>query len=292
MPFSVGRMMALDRQLDAEIDGLALQFQVTLGTVINRWRELVMARVTSFPITEGAFKDTAKALRQTENLDTKLAIDLDAAGWAEVSERGLLRLTRLGQTIGQGMSLTGRPMPQNSTLLTAFFRMKGSQLSGLGAKMTLEVSEAISRGVLSGETVSEVLIGVEEIVGKYENYAKTLYDTACSELAQLLTAAGTGPEDVFLYSGPIDTRCRPFCLRIVGKVFSRKAIDRMDNGQLPNTMLTRGGYNCRHQWRPVTNVPHLAVLADSQEYALSSFREAVGVAFSLRKRGQRPARSV
>jgi hypothetical protein len=94
-------------------------------------------------------------------------------------------------------------------------------------------------------------------------------DTAESVFTRLaVTSSATGREnEAFCYSGPIDGLLRPFCEARVGRVFSRKAIDAMDNGQLPNVLATCGGHQCRHTWLPVPPLDDLAALADTGQFA-------------------------
>lgn len=52
---------------------------------------------------------------------------------------------------------------------------------------------------------------------------------------------------------PDDQLTRPFCRRILeeqreGQTYSRAEIEAMNNGDLPDVMLTCGGIECRHQW--------------------------------------------
>jgi hypothetical protein len=71
----------------------------------------------------------------------------------------------------------------------------------------------------------------------------------------------SGASDVFIYVGPVDERLRPFCRGHVGKVYTRAQIDALDNGQLPNTFLTGGGWNCRHVWHAVSKFSEARELA-------------------------------
>jgi hypothetical protein len=82
-----------------------------------------------------------------------------------------------------------------------------------------------------------------------ERQARTLYDTALSVYSRQVDQLHTTgePDELFYYAGPIDTKTRPFCLARVGKVLTRQALETADNGQLPNPLLTGGGYNCRHK---------------------------------------------
>lgn len=57
------------------------------------------------------------------------------------------------------------------------------------------------------------------------------------------------------YIGPEDSITRPFCDKLLQKnppIYSEDEIARMDNGQGLDVMTYGGGWNCRHQWRPVS----------------------------------------
>ena len=102
-------------------------------------------------------------------------------------------------------------------------------------------------------------------------------ETAASVLSRIaITSSATGRDhETFLYSGPIDGRLRPFCLERVGRVFSRKAIDAMDNGRLPNVYLTCGGHRCRHTWLPIPHGDKYEELADTGQFVEPGYAEDV-----------------
>lgn len=88
----------------------------------------------------------------------------------------------------------------------------------------------------------------------------------------------------FRFVGPHDKLERPFCDAVAhtgkgidrqqGKrrifappaaadgSYTREEIARMDNGQIPNAMLSGGGYRCRHQWIPLAIAPGPAAKPD------------------------------
>jgi hypothetical protein len=59
--------------------------------------------------------------------------------------------------------------------------------------------------------------------------------------------------DTFEYLGPDDGVTRPFCKDLIerGRIFTKEEIANMDNLQGLDPFIYGGGYNCRHQWRPV-----------------------------------------
>ena len=59
----------------------------------------------------------------------------------------------------------------------------------------------------------------------------------------------------FLYNGDLISASRPFCITRAGKTYSKQQILSWDKlswkGKAGPAMSERGGYNCRHHWRPV-----------------------------------------
>jgi hypothetical protein len=55
-----------------------------------------------------------------------------------------------------------------------------------------------------------------------------------------------------LYAGPRDRANRPFCKRMAGWVWPVAALQACDNGMLPDVLLTCGGWECRHNARPIS----------------------------------------
>lgn len=69
----------------------------------------------------------------------------------------------------------------------------------------------------------------------------------------------------YAYDGPDDRLTRDFCHTLKrdqaqGKTWTKKQIDAMDNGQLPNVFESGGGFNCRHQWRVALTEDHKAAV--------------------------------
>jgi hypothetical protein len=50
------------------------------------------------------------------------------------------------------------------------------------------------------------------------------------------------------YYGDARVNTRPFCLRVIDKVFTMEQIEQMDNGQLSPVRIYAGGWNCIHSW--------------------------------------------
>lgn len=74
-------------------------------------------------------------------------------------------------------------------------------------------------------------------------YYRTIADLGFKEIEEEYDAK-------YVYDGPDDAFTRPFCHRIMqsNRPRTRREIEQMDNGQMPDVMRTCGGYRCRHQW--------------------------------------------
>ena len=113
---------------------------------------------------------------------------------------------------------------------------------------------------------------IAKILNIAEARTQTLYDTAVSIYGRQVEAeqAGDDPSTTFVYMGPVDAKTRDFCLRHVGKVYTRAEIDQLDNGQLSNVFLAGGGYNCRHVFQEISKFSELYQSREADE-----IREAV-----------------
>ena len=132
------------------------------------------------------------------------------------------------------------------------------------------------RGAVSKRAARRLPQQIAQILEDAEARVQTLYDTAASIYGRQVEgeAAGDDPSTTFAYMGPVDAKTRDFCLRHVGKVYTRSQIDTLDNGQLSNVFLTGGGYNCRHVWQEVSKFSELYPLANTGERA-PEIKEAV-----------------
>jgi hypothetical protein len=114
---------------------------------------------------------------------------------------------------------------------------------------------------IGGVSFSNLTVALAEKLGTTVGEARSLAATSISTFYRTVASQGyqkiedEGVPVLYTYHGPpsSDVLTRPFCKKLMvaaekGKTWSREEIETMDNGQLPNTFETGGGYNCRHQW--------------------------------------------
>lgn len=134
---------------------------------------------------------------------------------------------------------------------------------------------------VNGLKLSELYRVMNERMGQAPATAASVADTSATIFLRSVHERGyarieeDAPEPLrFRFIGPHDKLERPFCDALhQGKAidrqqgkrrlfapastaadgsYTREEIARMENGQIPNVMLSGGGYRCRHQWIPVS----------------------------------------
>jgi hypothetical protein len=113
--------------------------------------------------------------------------------------------------------------------------------------------DAVSRGVLTGGSLADVVAEVQEVLRITSVQAQAAVDAAVMAAGRrAVMAAAADIEDtvdlVYVYVGPKDAKNRPFCRTWVGKAATNP--ERLDNGQGLPVDDYCGGYNCRHSWAP------------------------------------------
>lgn len=243
------RLMSIDDRLSQFVDELILTYRNSLGRALNKW----VAEVNpSLPL---------------RGMETRL--QGRTRPLHDITANHLARLPVVTQLVVEGLKAAGHePSLQERDVrsIDLFIGGKRREFDDLFSRMVTDTASVIRRGNISKQDPAEVRFEVREVVDGYLNAAERQMENAAMEFGQLIIARSNIKATAFLYSGSIDIRCRPWCLDRVGKVWTRPTIDKMNNKQLPNTYLTRGGYRCRHLWRPVTD-PKLVALADTNRIA-------------------------
>jgi hypothetical protein len=120
------------------------------------------------------------------------------------------------------------------------------------------IRKAIALGTTTSASLSDLIEGVAEKVGATVTKAQAAVDASVmaagrTAVIRAATEAADGLVDlVYLYSGPKDSRNRPFCRVHVGKALTESGIAQANNGQGLPVDAFAGGYNCRHVWSPMT----------------------------------------
>lgn len=119
-----------------------------------------------------------------------------------------------------------------------------------------DVKSVLIRNVITGETPN--FTGLRDDLGnKLVSNLETEINTGLMGFNRSVTVSKAQDLgfDSFEYLGPDDNITRPFCEKLLQKkpsIYTIDEIQNMDNGQDLPVLTYGGGYNCRHQWRPVS----------------------------------------
>lgn len=276
-------------KLDAAITAKVRQFEEDLADAWGVLRKRIVALTNQLEVEQGRVVSTQVNLGVARNAAQQIQAAIEEAGYGAIIEDALNEMGDLATYQGLGQTRVARverTTAWSAETLDAFRQLKLDELLDVPATIQRQVERILLRGIIGAQDRAELLTELLEQLELSLPQARTIYDTALSEFSRIaVTSTATGqPDEAFLYNGPIDALMRPFCAERVGQVFTRRAIDQMDNGQLPNTLITGGGYNCRHTWIPVPTDDPLAALADQGVYADEVFKADVEEAAAQRAR--------
>jgi hypothetical protein len=258
-----GKLLGIQNRHNAWIDGQTKDFETLVSEITKRAVARVQVRLAAklgeakLQGAVGSKPAEVKLFRQISRmLDNEMrALGIDDAVEMFVQEFGyqvnfleetfdLLGLPRVKLTAAQrSASLVSLQEASHGALLDTV-----RATAALAQRDVLAQAGRISFNSLADLVESRTKKGIEEAKGLADTamvtYHRSLNATAMQEIEKQMGVQRYRP------FGPKDKYNRPFCAALLNKtqVYTRKQIDRMNNGQLPEPFLTFGGYRCRHQW--------------------------------------------
>ena len=206
-------------------------------------------------------------LKQTQQLHKKLVrefesqfnIEVDSilGDFSEISNQ----IENSYKSLGEAAKFTNVDKVMMDTLRGQTYK----QYVQFGEMARDDIANAMYTHVLGGgkfstllNTVTGVLTGHKDARGRpMTQYAKQFAnDSVMNYHNQVNVSKGEALGlKHFLYYGDIISTSRDFCIKRVGKVYTKRQIGVWDKmswaGKAGPAFENRGGYNCRHHWRPV-----------------------------------------
>ena len=243
-------------------------FETHLREIVLRAQAQVLAQLQQkLSITDGTIDATPANMRVMRNAGPLFMDEMRRQGYDRLVEafagefRGTLPfLQETIQQLGEQVQKEWPDLGFGAKDLNLLAATQANAAVSIEAAVESVAGAAMTRGLFSvaglrfGELAEMLTEKFETSIGKARTIAdtsmSTFYATATDRAFQIIEK--DLPEQVqhYKYSGPDDKLTRPFCEHLLklGKAYTREEIGKMDNGQLPNVMITRGGWNCRHQW--------------------------------------------
>lgn len=151
---------------------------------------------------------------------------------------------------------------ERSSIFTALDKeaievLVNSDLSNIGnsfRKIAGDFKGYITRSILVQEPIKMETV-LDSLDSTLARQIKTEINTAMANFDRSVTVKKAvdifGDNPIFEYVGVLDNLTRTFCRNLVGKQFTLKQIEQMNNGQGLPVLTNGGGWNCRHSWRIV-----------------------------------------
>tara|TARA_B100000519_G_C14260350_1_gene447439 strand:- start:2729 stop:3514 length:786 start_codon:yes stop_codon:yes gene_type:complete len=110
------------------------------------------------------------------------------------------------------------------------------------------------KGVIAGKSESAIKKTITAISGLRKDQAQVLANTSMNNFSRSVIKQQmdeADPNQKYVYSGVIDGRTRDICLAMgsAGALTRDQIVEQYGEGVL----LDGGGFNCRHQWTPLTS---------------------------------------
>jgi hypothetical protein len=238
----------------ALVEVITDDFAAELGEVLTlltaKIRRLVRELQTT---TTGRIAATEQNLALAVRLRADLGQALDQAGYHTLAFRAIdAPLDRLAAQLVASQTI--EPFALDVDALVALKDVRLAELLQVGDDIAVQLWRVMVDGVVGARPVLDLVDDVADVLDISDTYAQSVYDTLTATYSRQVGLIGTTGEgdEAFLYVGPDDHRTRPFCAEHVDQVFSRDAIDAMDNGQRSSVWTSGGGVNCRHRWARVS----------------------------------------
>lgn len=249
---------------DLVIDGYTKELKSIAYHARRNMTADLMGRLT---VDTGRIEKTEHNARILRTLDQRFVTQMNRAGYRALTEEFVDQFGKqqvfmddILRTITSRMKtplveVTKRARVVGELYQRSATRVLASTLDSVAASITKRA--LFSVGGLDVAGMTEVLIErfgvtVSEATTLAETLQQTYFRTVMAEQFAELEEQNGRLRVRYYYDGIRDDKNRLFCVKELNRErpLTRRQIERLDNGQLPNPFLTCGGYNCRHQWLP------------------------------------------
>jgi hypothetical protein len=257
-----------DQFYDSMIDAFVEHLSAVVSKAQARMAGYLQANLA---ITAGKIDQSPGNLRIIRTLDDRFMDFLDDAGYSSLMNGYVSSFSGETAFLQDTLEYLGyKPVAFTSADLKVF---SGLQLNAVTSMTTIAeaaAGTAMQQALFSigGLKFSDLLESLASKIDAALPRVRTIAETAMTTYYRTLTdqAFQQIEKDLpeidqrYRYSGPLDSRNRPFCrrLEVADKSYSRVEIAAMNNGQIPNVYLSCGGWNCRHVWILDTRKPAAA----------------------------------
>ncbi len=185
-----------------------------------------------------------------------VALDSVMANFDEITKF----IGRSWKGLGESVKFTGL----DTDIIDVLKGQTYDQFEAFGSQAINRISEQMYRSVTAGAKMSELLTTVRGVLQGHKDvrgrpmtmYARQFANDSVMNFHNAVNLKKAEDLDInhYLYVGDIIRTTRPFCATRAGQVYTRAQIDSWVHdwqGKAGPAFEYRGGYNCRHHWRPI-----------------------------------------
>jgi len=232
-------------------DRMKVQGRATRG--LDRALEQLFKRVIEDVMSAANGGNSTRAALKNLTRE-QLGSMLDAAGLDDIINEWTEAQSRLITAAQDSADLAGVPAGQvapRSSAIGAWLDAEADEL--WDDKIRRPAVRTIREGLLTmGDTPEDLVPRLQRKLDLTRSQAATEARTRIADFDQFVVDQNSDAQ-LWWYAGPDDNITRPFCDEIVGKVFDSEQVDALDNSQtIISPRISRGGYNCRHRWVPMS----------------------------------------
>lgn len=253
-PAPLAKILRIIRDRLAVQDKAAALIERSLGPIFDRLMRALRELLTGIP-GESVADRTARA-----RLDSDVVEDLlRTAGLSDLiddvadSQVALTGLTEAAQEAG-GIA----PSPASALVAAAgtaaAVMADGFWRDTVSRPIAAEIMAGLRTSTV-GESVDAATARIGQVVRDKVPTITTEGRTSIAEFDRQTTgaAASAAGAEFVAYLGPVDRITRPFCATIADAVLSLEQVAKLNNAQTATSpLVSGGGYNCRHQFSPIS----------------------------------------
>lgn len=179
-------------------------------------------------------------------LENAVMSALRQAGLRSTVERFLEGMTTALERFAQDPTLDVPPAALDQ--LQAMLTRTSQAVTEIGGRVSDDVRSVLALAVREPLSAVEMADKLRASLKAEGRYAATVIRTEAKAAQRLLARNTAVANDLTraLYAGHDDPTTRVFCDAMLNWVFTEEQLNGCDNGQLPDVVITMGGYNCQH----------------------------------------------
>ena len=268
MPDKTDTVKRVVRRTDRNISSMVDDHQRRLQNSITKMERDIINRVKILKTSEtGILEGAAVNLKQAQRLQVKITslFDQEFGAVARNVVRDYSKSMDWVTENFRDLDLSGKFVGADREMLNQLRNQSFLEFDNIGIRARDDVIQSmydsvVGRGQFSDlvRTIENNLVGTVDKLGRpMAMHAKLWANDALMNFHNQvnLAKAQQAGLDHFLYYGNLMVSSRDFCKRRVGKIYDRKTIESWTfkwQGKSGPAMTSRGGWNCRHHWQPVS----------------------------------------